>query len=67
MHEATTQTLAELDEPLRIHGYFSEKTHPLLAPLVPRLQSLLEGLFERFPQPLRRHRGHRRDRGDERG
>jgi ABC-2 type transport system permease protein len=42
LSEATTQTLAELDEPLRIHGYFSEKTHPLLAPLVPRLQSLLE-------------------------
>ncbi|RBP32655.1 ABC-2 type transport system permease protein [Marinobacter pelagius] len=38
----TKQQLGNLREPLRIKGYFSEKTHPLLAPLVPRLQSLLE-------------------------
>jgi len=42
LSEATTRTLSELEEPLQIYGYFSEKTHPLLAPLVPRLQSLLE-------------------------
>lgn len=42
LSEATTEQLATLQEPLQIRGYFSEKTHPLLAPLVPRLQSLLE-------------------------
>lgn len=34
--------LAQLKEPLLIRGYFSAKTHPLLAPLVPRLRDLLE-------------------------
>ncbi|HAC28586.1 MAG TPA: ABC transporter permease, partial [Marinobacter hydrocarbonoclasticus] len=42
LSEATTEQLTTLQEPLQIRGYFSEKTHPLLAPLVPRLQSLLE-------------------------
>jgi len=42
LSDVTTQRLASLHEPLQIKGYFSEKTHPLLAPLVPRLQSLLE-------------------------
>lgn len=42
LSDVTEQQLASLNEPLRIKGYFSEKTHPLLAPLVPRLQSLLE-------------------------
>lgn len=37
----TRQTLAELQEPLLIRGYFSAKTHPLLAPLVPRLRDLI--------------------------
>lgn len=38
---ATEGILAELQEPLTITGYFSSKTHPLLAPLVPRIQNLL--------------------------
>ena len=38
---ATRSYLNELKEPLLIRGYFSEKTHPLLAPLVPRLKDLL--------------------------
>ncbi|MFA7619288.1 MAG: Gldg family protein [Thiohalomonadaceae bacterium] len=42
LSEATEQQLASLREPLLIRGYFSEKTHPLLAPLVPRLKDLLE-------------------------
>lgn len=42
LSDVTEQRLASLHEPLQIKGYFSEKTHPLLAPLVPRLQSLLE-------------------------
>lgn len=39
--EATEQILADLDEPLIIRGYFSEKTAPELAPLVPRLRDFL--------------------------
>jgi ABC-2 type transport system permease protein len=33
--------LSELQEPLLIRGYFSAKTHPLLAPLVPQISDLL--------------------------
>ncbi len=40
--EATRSYLAQLQEPLLIRGYFSAQTHPLLAPLVPRLRDLLE-------------------------
>jgi len=42
LSEATVQQLAKLHEPLLIRGYFSAKTHPLLAPLVPQLQDLLQ-------------------------
>lgn len=38
----TENMLAELDEPLLIRGYFSSKTHPLLAPLVPRIRDLIQ-------------------------
>ncbi|WP_020676856.1 Gldg family protein [Geopsychrobacter electrodiphilus] len=38
---ATRQYLSQLQQPLLIRGYFSAKTHPLLAPLVPRLRDLL--------------------------
>ena len=34
--------LSSLRDPLLIRGYFSDRTHPLLAPLVPRLKDLLE-------------------------
>lgn len=37
----TEDILDNLAEPLTISGYFSEKTHPLLAPLVPRLRDFL--------------------------
>jgi ABC-2 type transport system permease protein len=40
--EATRSYLGQLHEPLLIRGYFSAQTHPLLAPLVPRLRDLLE-------------------------
>ena len=33
--------LAQLQEPLLLRAYFSAKTHPLLAPLVPRLRDVL--------------------------
>lgn len=39
--DATTGYLRQLREPLLIRGYFSAKTHPLLAPLAPQLQDLL--------------------------
>lgn len=40
--DVTEDLLARLDEPLLIAGYFSEKTHPKLAPLVPRIRDFLE-------------------------
>jgi len=39
---ATRAYLAQLQEPLLIRGYFSSKTHPLLAPLVPQMRDLLK-------------------------
>ncbi len=38
---ATHDELASLSEPLLIKGIFSQKTQPLLAPLVPRLKNLI--------------------------
>ena len=38
----TRRLLDGLDEPLLIRGYFSSKTHPLLAPLVPRIRDLID-------------------------
>ncbi|MEO0398068.1 MAG: Gldg family protein [Pseudomonadota bacterium] len=38
---ATRSYLRQLDEPLLLRGYFSAETHPLLAPLAPRLQDLM--------------------------
>ena len=39
--DATRAYLAQLREPLLLRGYFSAKTHPLLAPLVPQIKDLL--------------------------
>ncbi len=39
--DATQGYLAQLQEPLLIRGYFSAKTHPLLAPLVPQMRDLI--------------------------
>lgn len=41
LSDATRTALANLQEPLVIKGFFSSKTHPLLAPLVPQLRALL--------------------------
>ncbi|MDX1804687.1 MAG: Gldg family protein [Alcanivorax sp.] len=41
LSETSTTYLQQLHEPLLIRGYFSKKTHPLLAPLVPQLRDLL--------------------------
>ncbi len=40
--DATLNYLRQLREPLLLRGYFSSKTHPLLAPLAPQLRDLLE-------------------------
>ena len=40
--QPTHDFLDRLQEPLLIRGYFSAKTHPLLAPLVPQLRDLLQ-------------------------
>jgi ABC-2 type transport system permease protein len=37
----TRDLLQNLQEPLLIRGFFSERTHPLLAPLVPRITDML--------------------------
>ncbi len=37
----TFDHLEQLQEPLLIRGYFSEKTHPLLLPLIPQLRDLI--------------------------
>lgn len=37
----TRELLQSLQEPLQINGYFSQKTHPLLAPLIPRARDML--------------------------
>lgn len=40
--DATKDVLTQLQEPLLIRGYFSERTHPLLAPLVPMINDLVK-------------------------
>lgn len=42
LSDGTKSWLGRLSEPLLIRGYFSAKTHPLLAPLVPQLADLLK-------------------------
>lgn len=40
--ESTKGYLNQLQEPLLVRGYFSAKTHPLLAPLVPQMRDLIK-------------------------
>jgi ABC-2 type transport system permease protein len=42
--DVTRRTLAELPDRVELHGYFSEETHPKLAPLVPKIADLAEEL-----------------------
>ena len=42
LSRTTLDLLNNLQEPLLIRGYFSEKTHPKLAPLVPSIRDMLE-------------------------
>jgi ABC-2 type transport system permease protein len=39
---ATKRILTSMDETLTIHGYFSKRTHPKLAPLIPEIVDLLD-------------------------
>ncbi len=41
LSQTTKNYLAQLQEPLKITGYFSSQTHPLLAPLVPQLKNIM--------------------------
>ncbi len=41
LSQTTHNLLDGLQEPLLIRGYFSERTHPLLAPLIPRIRDML--------------------------
>ncbi len=41
LSETSRDLIANLEEPLTLRGYFSEKTHPLLAPLVPGIRDLM--------------------------
>ncbi len=41
LSQTTRDLLSNLQEPLLVRGYFSEKTHPLLAPLVPEIRDML--------------------------
>ena len=42
LSEPSETILGQLEEPLLLRGYFSERSHPLLAPLVPQLRDLLQ-------------------------
>jgi ABC-2 type transport system permease protein len=42
LSSATKDLLGNLQEPLLIRGYFSEKNHPLLAPLIPQIKDMLD-------------------------
>lgn len=41
LSDVTRNLLADLGEPMLIRGYFSEESHPALAPLVPRIRDTL--------------------------
>jgi ABC-2 type transport system permease protein len=41
LSQVTRDLLANLQEPLLIRGYVSQKTHPLIDPLIPRVRDLL--------------------------
>ncbi len=41
LSDVTKNLLANLQEPLLVRGYFSEESHPLLAPLSPRIKDTL--------------------------
>ncbi|MEM7343391.1 MAG: Gldg family protein [Chloroflexota bacterium] len=42
LSNTTKDLVSNLPEPLLIRGYFSENSHPLLVPLIPRIRDLLQ-------------------------
>jgi len=42
LSQTSRDLITNLSDPLTLRGYFSEKTHPLLSPLVPRIKDLLQ-------------------------
>ena len=42
LSDTTKNIVSELEEPLVLKGYFSDKTHPILAPLVPQISDILD-------------------------
>ncbi len=40
--DASKNYISQLQEPLLIRGYFSDKTHPLLTPFVPQMRDLIK-------------------------
>lgn len=42
LSQTSRDLITNLSDPLILRGYFSEKTHPLLSPLVPRIKDLME-------------------------
>ena len=42
LSQTSRDLITNLSEPLILRGYFSEKTHPLLSPLVPRIKDLMQ-------------------------
>ncbi len=42
LSQVTRDLIRGLEEPLLIRGYFSERTHPLLSPLIPTIRDMLQ-------------------------
>lgn len=42
LSQVSKDLIGNLSEPLVLRGYFSEKTHPLLSPLIPRVKDLMQ-------------------------
>lgn len=53
LSSTTLESVRTLREPVTIRAYFSNKTHPMLAPLVPRLRDLLNEYAVRTDQRVR--------------
>ena len=53
LSDASQSYLQQATEPLLIRGYFSQKSHPLLEPLIPQIKDLLEEYQIAGPDSLR--------------
>ena len=66
LSQTTKDLLSNLQEPLVIRAYLSEKTHPLLAPLVPQVRDMLQEYQHRRQRQSHRRRSRSRDRSGHR-